>query len=167
MSAKDSDSRIVPPLQAWQRWLYAGALSIGGLAMVVAGVAQLAALARALRMLPPAIELMTATPGLLLMGVGITGFGLFALLPPADPVARRTRVQRKPWLDRAQRVVAVALACIVLFPLCSGALAYGTAQYLESNGYHRRAPDPAYRSRFLIMRWAKSPPSGAGQVRPS
>lgn len=145
----------VAPLKPWERALYAAVACLGGTAMVVAAVAQLAALARALHTLPPAIEAMMGTPGLLLMGIAITGFGLLALQPPAIPSVR-LRGRNRPRLDRGQRVVAVALICLVLVPVATVALRLGMGSYLEDCGYRREIVDPGFHSRFLTIRWTRN-----------
>ncbi|UAJ09638.1 hypothetical protein [Polymorphobacter megasporae] len=162
MSRTDSLSEVVPPLRPWQRRLYAGVAGIGGLAMVIAGMAQLATIGKALLTLPASIDVMTGTPGLLLMGVAIMGFGLFALLPPEDVPASgcRNRGGGGKRLNRGQRVVGVALLCLLLFPLCTVALRAGTADFLEAKGYHEEVIDTAVHSRFLTIRWLR-PASGS------
>lgn len=119
MNRVDSTAEIVPPLRPWQRRLYAGVACISGSAMLMAGLVQLTILARALRALPPTIEVLTGTPGLLLMGVAIMGFGLLAFTTPDDVSASENKIRggAKTRLNRAQWVVGIGLVCLLLFPL--------------------------------------------------
>lgn len=159
MNRVDSTAEIVPPLRPWQRRLYAGVACISGSAMLMAGLVQLTILARALRALPPTIEVLTGTPGLLLMGVAIMGFGLLALTTPDDVSASENKIRggAKTRLNRAQWVVGIGLVCLLLFPLSIVALRIGTADYLESKGYHRQVIDVRGHSRFLTIHWTKGP----------
>lgn len=154
MSRGDATA-VVAPLKPWQRALYAAVACVGGMGMVIAAVAQMTTIVRALISLPITIEAMMGTPGLLLMGIAIVGFGLLALQPSPVPPAR-ARGMAKPRLDRAQRVVAVALACLVLVPVSTVGLRLGMASYLEHRGYRRQVVDPGFHSRFLTIRWSRS-----------
>ena len=141
----------------WQRALYAAVACLGGIAMVVVAVAQFAALARALHTLPPVIEAVMGTPGLLLMGIAMTGFGLLALQPPAVHAARGRKRRR---LDRAQRVVAVALVRPALVPVGTIALRLGAAAYLEDRGCRRQIVDPSLHSNLMTIRWTRDATGG-------
>jgi len=149
------DDGVPPPLGRGQRAAYAGVMLVGGGAMAVAGLWQLAGLVRTMRTLPPTITVYTGLAGLVPMGVAIAGFGTLALGPSVTEAPARRRGKPARGLDRAQKVTALALACLALFPVLTVALRLGTAGYLERRGYHREAADPGFHARFLSIRWSR------------
>lgn len=159
--SRSEDDGVPPPLGRGQRMAYAGVMLVGGGAMAIAGLWQLAGLVRTMRALPPTITVYTGLAGLVPMGIAIAGFGTLALGPSATEAPRR-HGKPAPGLDRAQKVTALALACLALFPVLTVALRLGTADYLEGRGYHREAADPGFHARFLSIRWSRIGPSSSG-----
>ena len=148
MSGGDGVDAVVPPLKPWQRGLYDVLAIAGGGGMIVAGIVQCAALLRALRALPSVVVVDTGSVGLLLMGIGIVGFGTLAIAPPSADIGKRSRTSsRGRRLDRAQMVVML------------GVLRVGTADYLQARGYRREIVDPGFHARFLSIRWSRATPT--------
>ncbi|KQO12972.1 hypothetical protein [Sphingomonas sp. Leaf242] len=147
----------IPQWKPWYRIPFFG-LFAGGAAMAIYGAIVFISLCKEIKMYAPEIVVETAMSAFPPLGVAVMAIGAMGLLPRKPdgsgvrPLTTKTGEERNP----AFIAILIALAGMLLYPICGVALHVVTTKILTERGYTATTQRVNGVSGYMTSNWQRS-----------